>query len=111
MSMEHVAKEEWPSFLERFSRGHVGWLARVERMDPTCRGDVESVELPLEGIVEDPLVPEVLVFIGSYPERLRRYRIENPKNLWRETAGGAVRLEFESADGTETVLACRPRAH
>ena len=111
MNVEHVPVAELPSFLERFSRGHRGWLTKVERTDPTDRGEVDGCERPLGGIVSDPDREGVLVFLEERPHGSLRYRIDNAAELRRETADGVVRLEIDSADGSTMVVECHPAGH
>ena len=111
MNVERVPIAELPSFLERFSRGHAGWLTRVEVEDETRRGEIEESAQPLGGIVADRDRNRVLVFLHKGPQGSVRYRIDRPTEIWRETSDGTVRLELASADGSITTLECHPAEH
>lgn len=112
MNVERVPIAEIPSFLERFSRGHEGWLTRVETEDETRRGEVETVEQPLGGIVADRERNRLLVFVEEASDPgFARYSIDRPTEIWREKSGETVRLEVASADGSTTVVACHPAGH
>jgi len=111
MNVERVPVPEMPSFLERFSRGHRGWLTKVERFDPTRRAELDSRERPLGGIVSDPDRNGVLVFLDDGPRGSLRYDIENTDQLWRESSDRGVRLEISSSDGSTTIVECHPAEH
>jgi len=111
MSVEHVRVPEMPSFLERFSRGHEGWLTRVEVEDETRRGELETGEQPLGGIVADTGRDRLLVFLENASRESSRYCIDRPTEIWRERSGETVRLEVASADGSTTVVECHPAGH
>jgi hypothetical protein len=111
MNVERVPVPEMASFLERFSRGHEGWLTKVERLDATRRADLDSRERPLGGIVFDPDRNGVLVFLDDRPRKSLRYGIENTDQLWRESSDRGVRLEISSTDGSTTVVECHPAGH
>jgi len=111
MSLERVPVPEMPSFLERFSRGHEGWLTRVEFDDDTRRGEMETDEQPLDGIVADLAQNRLLVFLENADRGSTRYCIERPTEIWRERSGETLRLEVASADGSTTVVECHPAGH
>lgn len=111
MNVERVPIEEMPSFLERFSRGHQGWLTRVEMEDKTRRGVMDAGAQPLGGIVADRDGNRVLVFLEKSPRDSNRYGIDHPTEIWRETTNGTVRLEVASADGSTLTLECHPSEH
>lgn len=112
MNVERVPAPEMPSFLERFSRGHEGWLTRVETEDETRRGEVETGEQPLGGIVADRERNRLLVFVEKATDPgFERYSIDRPTGIWREKSGETVRLEVASADGSTTVVECHPAGH
>jgi hypothetical protein len=111
VNVERVSVSEIPSFLERFSRGHEGWLARVDVEDDTRRGEMETGERPLAGIVADPGRDRLLVFLANTDRGFIRYCVDHPTEIWRDKSGETVRLEVASADGSTTVVACRPAGH
>lgn len=111
MSVERVPILDMPSFLERFSRGHRGWLTKVERFDPTRRAEIDSRERPLGGIVSDRDRNGILVFLDDGPRESFRYDIENADQLWRESSDRGVRLEISSNDGSTTFVECHPAGH
>jgi len=53
MSTREIPREEWPEFLESFSRVHEGWLSTVEVLDDQIGSQVEARDLPLQGIAAD----------------------------------------------------------
>lgn len=111
MSAEHVPIAELPSFLERFSRGHEGWLTRVEVEDETRRGEMETGEQPLGGIVADMGGNRLIVFLENADRGSTRYCVDRPTEIWRDRSGETVRLEVASAGGSTTVVECHPAGH
>ena len=111
MSAEHVPIAELPSFLERFSRGHEGWLTRVKVDDQTRRGEIETGEQPLGGIVADMARNRLFVFLENADRDSTRYCIDRPTEIWRDRSGETVRLEVASGDGSTTVVECHPAGH
>lgn len=109
MNVERIAASEMSSFLERFSRGHRGWLTKVGRFDPTRRGEVDSRERPLEGILSDTGGAGVLVFLDDDPRPVA-YDVRGAEEIWRESTRGGVQLEISSEDGSTTILECHPAA-
>jgi hypothetical protein len=108
VSAERIPIPEVPSFLERFSRGHRGWLTKVERFEPTRRGEIDSRERALGGIVPDPARNGVLVFLDDGPGGSVAYDIEKADELWRDSFDRGVRLEISSGDGSTTIVECHP---
>ncbi len=111
MNVERVPIAELPSFLERFSRGHQGWLTRVEVEDETRRGEIDADAQPLGGIVADTDRNQVLVFLEKSPRGSVRYGIDQPTEILRETSDGTVRLEVASAGGSTMTVECHPADH
>jgi hypothetical protein len=111
MNVERVPVPEMPSYLERFSRGHEGWLTRVEFEDDTRRGEMETGEQPLDGIVADLAQNRLLVFLANPDRGSTRYSIDRPTEILRDRSGETLRLEVASADGSTTVLECHPAGH
>jgi hypothetical protein len=111
MNVEHVSIPEMPSFLERFSRGHEGWLTHVEVEDETRRGEVEIGEKPLGAILADTDRNRLLVFLENPGRGSTRYSIDRPAEVWRERSGETVRLEVPSEDGSTTIVECHPAGH
>ncbi len=50
MSTQEIPRDEWVSFLDRFSKQHEGWLVTLEVFAPDIGAQQEATEIPLEGI-------------------------------------------------------------
>jgi hypothetical protein len=111
MNVERVPVPEMPSYLERFSRGHEGWLTHIEVEGEPRGGDEEKSEQPLDGIVADIAQNRLLIFLENADRGSSRYCIDRPTEIWRERSGETVRLEVASADGSTTVVECHPAGH
>src|SRR5260370_39265445 len=53
MPTEEIARNEWISFFDSFSKRHHNWLATVEVLSSDIGAQVETRELPLEGITAE----------------------------------------------------------
>jgi hypothetical protein len=106
MAAIDVPLDEWPEFLEAFSREHRAWLTRIE---PPPDGVSEALPLGTVSTERDGgRVSAIEVsFVGhSGADTLR---IENPTSVrLRKTAAGADQaLEIVGADGICTRLGFR----
>lgn len=106
-----MAVPEMPGYLERFSRGHEGWLAHLEVEGEPPTGEAEIGEQPLNGIVADTAQNRLLVFLENAARGSTHYCIDQPTEIWQRRSGKTLRLEVDSADGSTTVLECHPAGH
>jgi hypothetical protein len=53
MKTTHIARNEWPSFFDGFSRQHEGWLVTLEIFQPDIGAQVEERDLVLEGVTAE----------------------------------------------------------
>lgn len=105
-----VPRSEWHRFFQDFSRRHEDWLATVLVVSAGLGPQVESSDLPLEGIVADPAGHgPISIHMGRSPQRHIEHEVENPTQVWIElTEEGAEKaLQIESMDGTKTILEFR----
>jgi hypothetical protein len=103
-----IARDEWESFLEAFSRRHQGWLATVEVLRERLGAQTEAREMPLQGIFAERDGSRITILVGRDAEHLAHV-IESASRLWVEVAEGGAEaaLEVESEDGTKTILEFR----
>jgi len=112
MSTQEIPRDEWTTFLEKYSRQHEGWLATLEVFSPDIGAQEEARDLPLEGITaasKDADPRTISISLGDSPEDHVTHTITNPSRLWLEqTAEGAnAALEIESAGDVKTLLRFR----
>src|SRR5687768_9436346 len=96
MSTVIIPPDQWATFLEEFSRHHVGWLVRIETHDLQTAEDVSSRFLPLKSVeldVEEEKNPRVNVTVQSENKEIKQI-LFRPSRL-------AVYL---SNDGTEEAV-------
>jgi hypothetical protein len=111
MSTREVARSEWASFFDIFSKQHEGWLATLEIFGNETGARSEAVELPFEGISfnsEDE--PESLVInFGRTAVDHVSHVVERPTHVWlRQTTEGANdSLEIDEAGNQKTLLRFR----
>ena len=109
MKTQEIPKNEWPKFLENFSRKHEGWSVTLEIFGVELGAQVQEHELALAGIVDewDEIHGDrIVIMVGAKPDDHITHSIEHPTQVSLEqTVGGAdVALAIESADGVTALL-------
>ena len=109
MKTKEIPKNEWPKFLENFSRKHAGWSVTIEIFGTELGAQVQERELALAGIVDewDEIHGDrIAIMVGEKPDDHMTHSIEHPTQVSLEqTAGGAdVALAIKSADGVTALL-------
>jgi len=112
MATVEIPQDEWAQFFDSFSKRHQRWLATVEVLGSAIGAQVETRELPLEGITAEPGPGgryTIEIMAGEAPAKHVGHVIASPKRvLLKETETGATEaLEIESADGETTLLRFR----
>jgi Family of unknown function (DUF5335) len=106
---KEIARSEWNTFLDTFSRQHEGWLVTVEEIagDGGSRR-VEARELPLRRVCISPREPSISVALGRAPDD-KTYTIIQPARLIvdQTDAGGDRGLMIERQDGQSTRIRFR----
>ena len=104
-----IPHAEWFPFFETFTRQHAGSPATVWLLGPRIGAQVEARDLPLEGIVADPLATSISIHLGGMLGKNVDHPVASPTSVWLEmTAEGAdAALGINSADGTMTILEFR----
>jgi hypothetical protein len=108
MSNRQIVREQWPDFLETFSRRHEGWLVSTRVLSPGG-WQVESRNLALQGIASDRRGTSVSIHLGRTPGPHVGHVVTRPHDIWveEEEDGGERGLEIESDDGTKWLLEFR----
>ena len=107
MQTRLIPRAEWSTFFEGFTREHFGWPATVWILGPRIGAQVEARELPLEGIVADPLA--ISIHLGGMPGKNVEHPVAAPVSVWLETSEEDVlgALGINAADGTTTLVEFR----
>ena len=108
-----VPRTEWYRFFRDFSRRHEDWLVTVRIMSPGLGSQVESTDLPLEGIDADHLGHgPIAIHVGRSPQNHVEHEVANPRQVWVEISreGAEEALEIESEDGTKTIIQFRSKS-
>lgn len=107
MKTSEIQQNEWNNFFNTFSKKHAGWNARVEILNPDIGAQVEAHGLPFGGITYERLkgVNRIEIMVGQKPEDHISHTITNPSKVMFQTINEmAETLEFETSDGTKTIL-------
>jgi hypothetical protein len=109
MTTRDVPQSEWATFLDHFSRQHVGQLARVESAGREFGVQANARNLPLLGVtaeVHGGGVPEIQVMVGDSPDAHVVHAISHPAavRIGESNDGSSATLQIQSQDGVLTVL-------
>jgi hypothetical protein len=112
MATQEIPRDEWKTFLDRFSRQHEGWLATLEVLSADLGAQKEARDLPLRGITatsRDSASETIAISLGKTPEDHVTHTITGPTHVWLEqtSQGANAALEIESADEVKTLLRFR----
>ena len=112
MPTQEIPRGEWPTFLDRFSRQHEGWLATLEVLAIDIGAQQQARDLPFEGITttsRDSTPETIAISLGKTPEDHVTHTISEPTRVWLDQtpAGANAALEIESADKVKTLLRFR----
>jgi hypothetical protein len=107
-----IPHAEWFTFFEGFTRRHPGSPATLRLLGPRIGAQVEARDLPLEGIVSDPLATSISIQLGGTPGRNVEHPVAQPIGVWLEMTdeGADAALGINSGDGTTTLLELRSPA-
>jgi hypothetical protein len=108
-----IARAEWPSFFNGFSREHEGWLVTLEVFQPEIGAQVEERDLALEGVTAElgkGDKDKIEIMIGGKPHQHVTHTVLDPVEVSLEhTEDGANHaLAIKSADDATTLLCFRP---
>jgi hypothetical protein len=111
LDSREIARGDWGSFLEVFSRQHEGWLATLEVVGPDIAQPAAG-EFPLKGVALTSVVGEsegITINLSKAPEDHVKHTIIEPTHVWlvQTQEGANAGLEIVSADGTKTLLRFR----
>lgn len=107
MTTNEIRQNEWDNFFNAFSRQHAGWNTKVAILNTDIGAQVQAEGLPFGGITYESLndVNRIEIMIGQKPEEHISHTITNPSKIMLQTINErAETLEFETPDGTKTIL-------
>lgn len=112
MRTKQIPKNEWASFLDRFSRQYEGWLVNLEVFNPEIGAQVEETGLPLEGLTDEwdeVKGNTIMIMAGNTPDNHIMHSINRPTEMSLEQTdeGADAALSIKSADGTTALLRFR----
>lgn len=112
MQTVQIPKNEWPAFLDRFSRQHEGGLVKLEIFGPDVGAQVAETGLALEGVIDewDEIQGNtIMITAGNKPDAHVTHSITNPTEVSVEQTdeGADAALSIKAADGTTALLSFR----
>ena len=112
MKTQEIPRNEWPVFMDSFSRRYEGWLADVEVFGSEIGSQMEEHELPLEGITAELGNGEpdrIAIMLGGDPDDHITHTITAPSQVSVEKteAGADAALSIKAPNGTTTLLRFR----
>ncbi|HET6246249.1 MAG TPA: DUF5335 family protein [Tepidisphaeraceae bacterium] len=113
MNSQTIPPEHWISFLDEFSRDHLGWLATIEVLDAVAGPQNVADDLPLEGIsldVKGTRPSSIDISVGDWSHHHVNHVVDMPMHIRQADDVGRVDLQFEPGVGPVTLLHLRSRA-
>lgn len=112
MKTQEIPRNEWPAFMDSFTRRYEGWLADVEVFGSEIGSQVEEHELPLEGITAelgDGHPDMIEIMLGQERDDHITHTITAPLRVSVEKTdeGADAALAIKAPDGTTTLLRFR----
>ena len=103
MKTQEIPRNEWPTFLDSFTRRYKGWLADLE---------IFGTGLPLEGITAElgnGRPDSIAIMLGADPNDHITHTITAPSQVSVEKTdeGADAALAIKASDGTTTLLRFR----
>jgi hypothetical protein len=104
-----IPRDEWPGFLDAFSRVHGGAPVRTEIFDSDFGAQEETEHLRLSGItadLRDAGGERITIALGRSPDDHLSHSVARPTKIrvLQSDAGRDEALEIESADGAPVLL-------
>lgn len=115
MATQEVTRNEWQSFLDRFSKQHQGEQATVQVIGEEVGAQTAVQSLPFVGISAEEAGSakgSIVILMGDTAGDHVEHRVADPDHLWQRLTGddGKDALEIEGADGAKTILQLVPEA-
>jgi hypothetical protein len=111
MSRRAIDRQEWPEFVDGFSRRHEGWLISVAVEDDAAARRYIERDVPLRGVVAERNddAGTLMVFTGDDTMPHAAHFVERPVSVVvEETADGAeAELTIADDSGTRTIIEFR----
>jgi len=112
MKTQEIPRNEWPTFLDSFTRRYTGWLADLEIFGPEIGSQMEEQGLPLEGITAElgnGKPDSIAIMLGADPNDHITHTITAPSQVSVEKTdeGADAALAIKAPDGTTTLLRFR----
>jgi hypothetical protein len=112
MKTQEIPRNEWPAFLDSFTRRYEGWLADLEVFGSEIGSQIEEEELPLAGITAElgnGKPDRIAIMFGVDPNDHITHTITAPSQVSVEQTdeGADAALAIKAPDGTTTLLRFR----
>lgn len=108
MTTSEIAREQWGTFFDDFSRLRRGWLVTVEVLGSSIGAQLEVQDLPLEGMTADfeQGASQIEITAGRGQPGHVLHTVTDPEHVWLKRDGDEDVLELE-ARGTITLVRVR----
>lgn len=102
MNTNEISREEWPAFLDQFSRRHLGQLVTVESMEPQLGAQLNVRDAQLVGLTAEPDAAggEQIIIMTERPHhQALAHVVRRPSHLrlaeWNGGVSAALQIEGE----------------
>ena len=112
MNTKEISRQEWPAFLDQFSRLHRGQLATVQSMAPQLGAQVNVRDAQFVGLTAEPDAAggQIIIMTERPPLHALEHVVRRPSRVrvaeWNCDVSAAIQIEGE--DGTVTLLVAGP---
>ena len=115
MATHDIPRNEWPGFLEEFTRRHQGARVTIEAVDPRTSPQTEAQAVPFVGISfegaqqgdeEDAIV--LLMERGGDGRKHASHTIRGPRHLYHKPGAGVISSEVNSDEILEITAGGEP---
>jgi hypothetical protein len=109
MQTQEIPREQWSSFLDDFSRNHLGQQVKLWVSSPKAGLLREAVNLPLVGIFADHPAgrgERIDVVIGDSPEAHVTHQVHGPSavRVAVDDGGADMSIQIDADDHTSTFV-------
>jgi hypothetical protein len=110
-----IPEEQWISYMDQFSRDHLGWSATIKVLDKNAGPQHVAENLPLQGISFDTKgsrPSSIEVSVGDQTSQHISHVVDMPLHIRQaEESNGAIDIEIEPARGPVTLIRMHGPVH
>jgi hypothetical protein len=109
METREIARAEWTSFFDAFSRQHDAWLVTVQAIDTDVGARTQGWNLRFRGLTWDPDELAITLSLEAMSGEHLTHIVQRPTHVLLEQLENGVvgGVQLQSADAANTVMRFR----